>query len=245
MRSVLKKGKITISITIGVMCLMLVITIFMQFKIVYQTNITSIDTMREEDLKTELANWKSKYEDVQEQYNEVTETLKKYNEESNSHTETKKNLEEELANLQLLLGLTDVEGPGLVITLKDPENLNSDDGDAKQIVTYSELMIIVNYLKDAGAEAISINNQRIVNSTDFVNITKSYIKINGEGVSSPYTINVIGDSDKLKSSLIGTGYVDSIQGWGQEISFDEKKNIEIGKFTGSMETKYMKDTSNE
>ena len=72
MRSVLKKGKITISITIGVMCLMLVITIFMQFKIVYQTNITSIDTMREEDLKTELANWKSKYEDVQEQYNKFT-----------------------------------------------------------------------------------------------------------------------------------------------------------------------------
>ena len=225
MRSVLKKGKITISITIGVMCLMLVITIFMQFKIVYQTNITSIDTMREEDLKTELANWKSKYEDVQEQYNEVTETLKKYNEESNSNTETKKNLEEELANLQLLLGLTDVEGPGLVITLKDPENLNSDDGDAKQIVTYSELMIIVNYLKDAGAEAISINNQRIVNSTDFVNITKSYIKINGEGVSSPYTINVIGDS---ASSMLVARVVDG-KDWMDKKKEDTKSETKSKK----------------
>ena len=176
----MKKGKITIAITIGVMCLILVITIFMQFKIVYQSNITSVDTMREEDLKTELANWKSKYEDVQEQYRVVTETLKSYNEESSSNTETKKNLEEELANLKLLLGLTDVEGPGVIITLKDPEDLNSDDGDAKQIVTYSELMIIVNYLKDAGAEAISINDQRIVNSTDFVNITKNYVKVNSK-----------------------------------------------------------------
>ena len=241
----MKKGKITIAITIGVMCLILVITIFMQFKIVYQSNITSVDTMREEDLKTELANWKSKYEDVQEQYREVTETLKSYNEESSSNTETKKNLEEELANLKLLLGLTDVEGPGVIITLKDPEDLNSDEGDAKQIVTYSELMIIVNYLKDAGAEAISINDQRIVNSTDFVNITKNYVKVNGEGVSSPYTIKVIGDSDKLRSSLIGAGYVDSIQGWGQEINFEEKKKVEIGKYSSSMKTEYMNDTSNK
>ena len=57
----LKKGKITITITIGLACFVLVLIIFMQFKVVYQTDITSINTMREEDLKVELANWKSKY----------------------------------------------------------------------------------------------------------------------------------------------------------------------------------------
>ena len=78
-----------------------------------------------------------------------------------------------------------------------------------------------------------------------VNITKNYVKVNGEGVSSPYTIKVIGDSDKLRSSLIGAGYVDSIQGWGQEINFEEKKKVEIGKYSSSMKTEYMNDTSNK
>ena len=72
----MKKGKTTITITIGLACFVLVLIIFMQFKVVYQTDITSIDTMREEDLKEELASWKSKYEEAQEKYNEIAETLK-------------------------------------------------------------------------------------------------------------------------------------------------------------------------
>ena len=81
----MKKGKITMTITIGIAFFVLVLIIFMQFKVVYQSNETSIDTMREEELKTELANWKSKYEDVEKKYEEVTTTLKKYNEQSSSN----------------------------------------------------------------------------------------------------------------------------------------------------------------
>ena len=72
----MKKGKIAIAITIGIVCFILVLIIFMQFKIVYQTDITSIDTMREEDLKTELASWKSKYQDSEEKSKEIEQTLK-------------------------------------------------------------------------------------------------------------------------------------------------------------------------
>ena len=50
----MKKGKITITITIGLACFVLVLIIFMQFKVIYQTDIASIDTMRAEELKTEL-----------------------------------------------------------------------------------------------------------------------------------------------------------------------------------------------
>ena len=114
-----------------------------------------------------------------------------------------------------MLGITDVEGPGLIITLNEPENLDSDsEEEAKQKISYSELMLIVNYLKDAGAEAISINNQRIVNTTDIVEIgeNSTFIKINSQRVSPPYEIKVIGDAEYLKSTLIGVGYVSKIEG---------------------------------
>ena len=58
----MKKGKITITITIGLACFVLVLIIFMQFKVIYQTDIASIDTMRAEELKTELSSWKTKYD---------------------------------------------------------------------------------------------------------------------------------------------------------------------------------------
>ena len=102
-------------------------------------------------------------------------------------------------------------------------------------------MLIVNYLKDAGAEAISINNQRIVNTTDIVEIgeNSTFIKINSQRVSPPYEIKVIGDAEYLKSTLIGVGYVSKIEGWGQKIEFDSKKKITINKFNGKMNTKYI------
>jgi len=239
----MKKGKITITITIGLACFVLVLIIFMQFKVIYQTDIASIDTMRAEELKTELSSWKSKYEEAEEKYNEISETLKKYKEESSSGGKTKQNLQEELANLELLLGLTDVEGKGIEITLKNPENIDEIEKETEhteQRINASELLKIVNFLKDAGAEAISINNQRIVNKTDFAQINDTtYIKINSQMVSAPFTIKAIGDSEYLKATLIGTGYVSKIKDWGQSIDFKELKNVRINKYNGKMDYKYI------
>lgn len=236
----MKKGKITITITIGLACFVLVLIIFMQFKVVYQTDITSINTMREEDLKVELANWKSKYDEAEQKYRELSETLKKYNQESTTDSQTKKNLQEELETLELELGLTDVEGKGIEITLKNPENIEEAETDTEQRIKASELMIIVNFLKDAGAEAISVNNQRIVNKTDFAQINDTtYTKINSQMVTAPFTIKAIGEPDYLKASLIGTGYVNSIKKWGQTIEFNEPRKVIINKYNGTMDFKYI------
>ena len=229
----MRKGKTVMTITIGVACFILVAIIFMQFKVVHQTDITSIDTMREADLQTELANWKAKYQEVEAKYEETSETLKKYKQESTSDGEAKANLEEELEKLQTILGMTDVQGKGIIITLKDGEN--SDNS-----INSDNLMIIINYLRDAGAEAISINEQRIVNQTDFALIRESFIKINGKRIVSPYVIKVIGDPDYLKSALIGTGgYQEELQALGHEVTIEEKNKVEITKYNGDMSTKYI------
>lgn len=240
----MKKGKITISITIGIVCFLLLLIIFMQFKVVYQTDITSIDIMKEDDLKKELANWKEKYNETEQKYKEEYEKLKKYKEESSSDNKTKKNLEEELENAKLMLGITDVEGKGIEITVKDPINIEEVEEEieehAEQRISASQLMIIVNYLKDAGAEAISINDQRIVNKTDFAQINDtSYIKINSQRVTAPFKIKAIGDPDYLKGSLIGTGYVDTMKKLGQIVEFNEPKKVRINKFNGNMDFKYI------
>ena len=56
----MKKGKLTMTITIGIMCLILSTVIFVQFKTINQTDITSLENMREDELRTEISNFKQK-----------------------------------------------------------------------------------------------------------------------------------------------------------------------------------------
>ena len=74
----MKKGKITVVITIAIACFALMTIMFMQFKVVNETDITSIETMREEELRTELADWKEKYNEAEEQYEEKRSKLEEY-----------------------------------------------------------------------------------------------------------------------------------------------------------------------
>lgn len=231
----MKKGKIIMTVTIGIACFLLVMIIFMQFKMVHETDITSIDTMRESELRKELASWKSKYEDVEQKYTEVSEKLKSYKEESNNDIETKKKLEDELSELNLILGKTNVVGPGITITIKD------GDGDTAK-VTAEELLIIVNNLKDAGAEAISVNEKRIVDQSYIVDVSTNFIKANGQRIVPPYVIKAIGNSAYLESALLGNGgYAEELKALGKEVTITSDNKINIPKYDGQMTTKYIEE----
>ena len=115
----IKKGKIVMTVTIAIACFALTLVMTMQFKIVNETDITSIETMREEELRIELANWKKMYKEAQEQYNEKTAKLAEYKEKEQSTEDSSKLVEKELEQTNMYLGKTDVEGQGITITIKD------------------------------------------------------------------------------------------------------------------------------
>ena len=141
----LKKGKITVVITIAIACFALVTVMFMQFKVVNETDITSIETMREEELRTELANWKEKYKEADEQYQEKTAKLQEYKDKEESNTETSQLVQKELEQTNMYLGKTDVTGEGITIKLKD---FTDEEGNI-QSITAEDLLVIVDYLKSA------------------------------------------------------------------------------------------------
>lgn len=234
----IKKGKITMTITIGIACFVLVLVMFMQFKIVNETDITSIENMRETELRTELANWKSRYDETNAQYEETQKMIEEYNQTKESNEETEKLVNEELATVNMNLGKTDVEGEGIEIVLRETDNeeisqINADD-----------LLVIVNALKLAGAEAISINDERIINMTDIVNINANsddlFVRINGQRILAPYVIKAIGNQSYLESALIGNGgYVDQLRTIGHDVSIDKKDKITILKYNDEITTKYI------
>lgn len=234
MKSNMKKGKITMVITIGIACFALVLVMSMQFKIVNETDITSIENMREAELRTELANWKSKYEETNQKYEETELKIKEYKTTSQSNEETEKLMEEELEQVNMSLGKTDVQGEGIEVTLREKNNeeiarINADD-----------LLVIVNSLKMAGAEAISINEERVINMTDIVDINETFIKVNGKRILAPYVIKAIGNSSHLESALTGNGgHLDEMKKIGQDVSIQKFNKVKILKYNDEIKIKYI------
>lgn len=230
----MKKGKLIVVITMAIACFVLAMVMFMQFKIVQETDFTSIETMREEELRSELANWKQMYKEAEEQYNEKVARLSEYREKQQSTDESSKLVEKELAQTNMYLGTTDVEGQGIVITIND---INSED---IKPISAEDLLIIVDYLKLAGAEAISINGERIINMSDIVYVSNSIIFINQQRILAPYEIRAIGDPTKLESTLLGNGgYVEELRNIGFDINIDRENKVTIPKYSKEISYKYM------
>lgn len=235
MKTKLKKGKITMIITIAIACFALALIMTMQFKIVNETDITAIENMRETELRTELANWQEKYNEVNSQYEETVSRIDEYKKTSQSNEETEKLVNQELDNINLLLGNTDVQGQGIEITINETNNEEIEK------ITADDLLLIINSLKQAGAEAISINDERIVNMTDVVYIDAAdIIRVNGQRVLAPYVIKAIGNQTYLESAMLGNGgQIDSMKKVGQDVKIEKKDNIKITKYSGEFKTRYM------
>ena len=229
----MKKGKGVMTITIGLVCFVLAYIMFMQFKTVEETNITQIENMRETELRESLASWKEKYEEAVIKLEETNTKLQEYKQKRETNQEASELLNKELLQAQTIAGLTDVTGDGIVITYYDDEN-----SDIYKIVDRN-LIELVNELRLAGAEAISINEQRVVNMSDIININvdgEELVLVNRKRVTSPYTIKAIGDQKYLESALT-TKTIGFITRHPNAV-LEKRNNIVINKYTGSIKIKY-------
>lgn len=224
----LNKSKIIMYTTIGIMSLLLVYVMFIQFRIINEKDTDGVEFMRETELKEMLASYKAKYKEVAEEIEETSKMIEEYKQNEKSEEETVALLEKDLADARMKLGITDVQGDGITIRMQNTE----------KTIDYYDLMELVNELFLAGAEAISINDQRIVAMSDIVN-PGNFILINNERVTSPFVIKVIGDTKYLQSALnIKGGYID-VHGDDYEINV-EVGNVIINKYNKNITLRYEK-----
>ena len=229
----MKKGKRTMMICVGLAVFVLSAIIFMQFKLVSQTDITSIENLTKAKLREELASIKEKYKEVETQYNENEKKIENYQTEDKSDTEKSEILQNELDQVSMVLGTVDVQGQGIIITIDD-RNMEKDS------IQYYDLLYIVNSLKAAGAEAISINDHRVINTTDIVNLSSLFIKVNGERILAPYVIKAIGNQTYLEGALLGNGgYVDLLEKNEFKVNIELKSNVEIYKIEKDITSQYI------
>lgn len=213
------KGKVTMTISVGCTALILTMVMFTQFKTVDETDITAIETMRETELRTELASWKDKYEEIETKIEDTENKISEYKQEINTNANESAILESEVKEAESYLGYTSLKGQGIEVTLKDNDMYNID---------YSDLLSLVNELNIAGAEAISINDERIVAMSDITLINNRIMVINDKRIAGPYIVKAIGDKKYFESALtIKGGYIDKIKAEQKDIDYDISDNVII------------------
>lgn len=137
-----------------------------------------------------------KYEQSQQKLEEVRT---KAAENDTSNTE-KSNI---IKKYTLIQGNTDVKGTGILVRYYPNDNRSNGDKVGPADIT-KDLVDIVNELRNAGAEAIAVNDIRIT-STSSIEMEKNSIVIDGIRIARPYVVKAIGNSEIMNSSLIRPG----------------------------------------
>lgn len=125
---------------------------------------------------------------------------------------------EQLAVLGILAGTLPAEGPGVVVTITDPRGA----------VTAASILNGVEELRDAGAEAIEVNDRaRVVASTSFVE-RDGVILVDGHELRPPYVVDAIGSTHTLSEAVIFPGgLADQVSRLGGEVAVEEVDVVKV------------------
>lgn len=225
----MSKRKVAIILTI--MCLIIVSAILIQIRTIESINSPVLKIIANDNLRDDVLKWKNRYDNTTINLEKVERKLEEVRQKATKNDESFKSKEQTIKKYNTILGLTDVNGEGVTINIS-----------AKQLdeSTKDYLDNIINELKNAGAESISINNQRLIwNSV--ISCDGNAIKVNLEKIESPFVIKAIGDTRLLHGALVRPGgYIELLNSNGIKAEVVKSTNIQIQKYNGLINFEHLK-----
>lgn len=233
-------NKKMVSCVLGIMCFALTLGIAIQVRTVKESNTTISNNYEENNLRAEVLRYKEKYENRTKDVERAETELEKERQNSTQNDTTLQDKEEQVQKGNKIIGLAEVKGPGIKITLKDSKKDMKNVLDPSALVVHDEdILSVINELKNAGAEAISINGQRIAPTTGII-CGGNIIDINREKVGVPFVIEAIGLPEQLAALERPYGYLDRLKEDGIQVNVERSNNITIPKYTGTITYNYAK-----
>jgi len=120
-------------------------------------------------------------------------------------------------------------GSGIIVTLES--GVDGPD------ISVMDFLTLLNELRLAGAEAISINNQRIIHNSYVTYINNRHISVDGIRLIAPFTVRAIGNPVHLESGLSqrNHGFVDLRALEGKIVTIERSDYVTIYAFNGDLE----------
>lgn len=195
-----------------------------------QKNVSAAEQINQQRLvamKSVLSNSKAKNTQLQTDHSNLSDKL----DQARKQGGTDPKVLVELSQIRMMDGTQSLQGPGIVVTIDDRKQ-------GQKVVfplTTDDLTRLINTLKFAGAEAISLNGQRIVSSTALVLSGSSTILVNQVPINRPqgipYEIMAIGNQDTLEDYVSKLEAAPLKQG-GIAVSIT-RKTVQLPSYKGS------------
>lgn len=234
------ENKKAVSIVLGLMCMALTIGICIQIRTVNNYSTKIGQNYDQNNLRAEVLKYKEKYENKIKEIDNLDSQLEKKIEEATNNNANLEDAKNQIQEGNKLIGLTEVTGPGVIITLSDSKLDASTVLDPSLLVVHDlDVYYVINELKNAGAEAISVNDQRVV-PTSAIECGGNIITINGEKIGSPFEIKAIGLPENLANLDRTGGYLAKMRSDGVGAELKKSNNITIPKYSGIINYKYVK-----
>lgn len=229
-----------VAIILGIMCVILAFAISVQLKTVKNTNSSISQDYEENNLRAEVLKYKEKYDNQYALLEQAEAQLENERTEATTEDEDLKQKEEEIKKANQIAGLTEVTGPGVIVTLNDSKMTSNSAlvNDLNDLLVHDvDVLSVINELKNAGAEAISINEQRLV-TTSSINCGGNIVTVNGERIGAPFEIKAIGLPEQLAALSRVGGYLSILEDYGIVTTLKKYDSITIPKYTGIIDFEY-------
>jgi uncharacterized protein YlxW (UPF0749 family) len=236
--------KMHVSVVLGLMCFILTICICIQIKTVNDASkvvgsrLSNVNSgLKDQVLRLRQTN--NELHEELEQYQEDLENVRLRAVQDDSGDKAK---QEALTYANKLLGYAELKGAGVIITLDDNREISPNEvlNINNYLVHEADLLEIVNELYNAGADAVSINDQRIVSTTE-IKCDGNIVRVNGQMVGTPIKIRAIGFPERLYPALMMPGkYLTLMIDDGVSVDIHKSENVTIPKFAGVYKTDYIK-----
>ncbi|MBP2665514.1 MAG: hypothetical protein H6Q76_494 [Firmicutes bacterium] len=220
----LKQGRVALAFV----CIVLGIMLAVQFRTTQDIRST-IPFQRAEDLSQRLKLAEKERDSALRQLQEF---------ENSTRAES---VVREVDMFRMAAGYVAVEGPGLVVTIDDSKRaIKPGENPNLYLIHDDDMLKVINELWAAGAEALSINEQRLVVGSE-IRCVGPTIMVNDTRYSPPYEIRAIGDPKTLEASLkMRGGVIETLQFWGIQATVKTQQNVKVAAYKGTHKFQFAK-----
>lgn len=190
---------------------------------------------RAASLVNKVSDDRKKRDELQSRVNELRDKLDNAATRADLHA-----LKDELTRARIEAGLSEVQGPGIEVTLND-SNLVAQKGENPNLYVLhdEDVLKVLNELRAAGAEAMALNDQRLVATSEIRCIGPSILVNKNQRLAPPFVIYAIGNQDNMINALkMRGGVIESLQFWGIQVNAKKLPQITVPPLTGGVKFEY-------
>jgi uncharacterized protein YlxW (UPF0749 family) len=224
-------------------CIIIGVLISMNISISGKSSYTYLSSEQYQDAYAYKTRLQNEISALRNQYYGYEEKLNKYQQNDQDGEAVNNEISSELAENNMILGKVAVEGEGVVIALSDADSslFTNTFEDQFRLVHNTDIIQVLNDLKNGGAEAISINELRIVGNSE-VYCSGPFLQINDVKIAAPFTIKAIGNSQVIYDYMMSDeNYLKSLMLRKLNVNISRSGTLQIPAVNISEATDFIKE----